>query len=306
MVFLSRQLLVLTTLIVLVAGMSSTVQAGYLGIKIDDHKPTGARVVDVFPNSPAELLGLPRGVVIIEFNGSKVENAKDLARIVGSLRARRWYSYQYIRDKKYYIALVSLFESSSTKPVTGQEFPPVGLIGIEIKSHAENGVRGARIVSVKAGKPAAAAGLQVNDIIVGVGGTQIQSSNQLTREIFSRPDSEETFALLRNNRRLYLRVKIKGYRVVANTKPQKQPVASAGKPPSSNTHWCARDKINAGACAAGAVIVLGILQSILSGNSKGSSKPRKQESPPNCRPCTDPTGTRLDCYTDSYGRRCIW
>ncbi len=61
----------------------------------------GALVADVTPGSPAEDGNIQRGDIIVEVNGMKVEDSRELTRVVGSLLAGSKNSFKVLRDGKF-------------------------------------------------------------------------------------------------------------------------------------------------------------------------------------------------------------
>jgi serine protease Do len=97
-------------------------QRAYLGVSVErafnsstsapgTPPPRGAFVKVIKPNSPAEQAGLRYGDVILEFDGTPVDNDEHLVQLVGLTGVNREVDIVYIRDNQQYkinVALVPL------------------------------------------------------------------------------------------------------------------------------------------------------------------------------------------------------
>lgn len=98
-------------------------QRSYLGVSVErafnseaninpgDPRPRGAFVKVIKPNSPAELAGLRYGDVILEFDGTVVENDEHLVQLVGLTNMGRPIEVVIIRESKQLRVLVELVPS---------------------------------------------------------------------------------------------------------------------------------------------------------------------------------------------------
>ncbi len=84
---------------------------GWLGVRIQDvtkeiadveklDKPRGALVASVAPNSPSEKAGVKAGDIILEFNGEKIKEMKELPIIVARTEVGKKVKVKIWRDKK--------------------------------------------------------------------------------------------------------------------------------------------------------------------------------------------------------------
>ena len=103
---------------------------GWLGVRIQDvtkeiaeveklDKPRGALVASVAPNSPSEKAGVKSGDIILEFNGKKINQMKELPAIVAKTQVGKNVEVKIWRDKKELfkkIKLGRLETSSDFKP----------------------------------------------------------------------------------------------------------------------------------------------------------------------------------------------
>lgn len=158
---------------------------GWLGLSIQDvtqdmvealglDRPRGALVVDVEPGSPAEGAGLRRGDVILEINGTPIEESRQLSARIGELRVGTAASLVYFRDGKRQEARVTVAEQPGTEGMERTRKSPSrqwGLVLTELTPQLAarfgipRGVRGVMIRQVIPGSPADRAGLQPGDVI---------------------------------------------------------------------------------------------------------------------------------------------
>ena len=92
---------------------------GWLGVRIQDvtkeiaeveklDKPRGALVASVAENSPSEKAGIKDGDIILEFNGEKINQMKELPAIVARTQVGKTVEVKIWRDKKEIIKKVLL------------------------------------------------------------------------------------------------------------------------------------------------------------------------------------------------------
>ncbi len=92
---------------------------GWLGVRIQDvtkeiaeveklDKPRGALVASVAENSPSEKAGIQAGDIILEFNGEKINQMKELPAIVARTEVGKKVEVKVWRDKKEIIKNVTL------------------------------------------------------------------------------------------------------------------------------------------------------------------------------------------------------
>ena len=92
---------------------------GWLGVRIQDvtkeiaeveklDKPRGALVASVAENSPSEKAGIKAGDIILEFNGERINQMKELPAIVARTQVGKNVEVKIWRDKKEIIKKVLL------------------------------------------------------------------------------------------------------------------------------------------------------------------------------------------------------
>jgi serine protease Do len=183
------------------------VTRGWLGVSIQPLTPElassfrvkdakGALVTEVLPDSPAARAGLRSGDVILEVNGTKVNNPGDLARAIALAPLGRASRLTVWRDKQEHLLSVVLREAPGERQASrlGFEVQPVtaelaGQLGLRAPE-------GVVVSSVEEDSEAAAAGLHQGDVLV-----------ELNREpIKSLADFERTTRTIKSGERLTLRV----------------------------------------------------------------------------------------------------
>ena len=107
---------------------------GWLGVRIQDvtkeiadveklDKPRGALVASVAENSPSEKGGIKAGDIILEFDGNKINEMKELPSIVAKTKVGKKVQVKIWRDKKEFTKIVTLgrLETSEDFKVTKKE-----------------------------------------------------------------------------------------------------------------------------------------------------------------------------------------
>ncbi len=119
---------------------------GWLGVRIQDvtqeiadveklDEPRGALVASVAQNSPSEKAGVKAGDIILEFNGEKIEEMKELPIIVARTEVGKKVKVKIWRNKKEIIKTITLgrLETSEDFKVTEKIEPPKELVVKKLK-----------------------------------------------------------------------------------------------------------------------------------------------------------------------------
>ena len=119
---------------------------GWLGVRIQDvtqeiadveklDEPRGALVASVAQNSPSEKAGVKAGDIILEFNGEKIQEMKELPIIVARTEVGKKVKVKIWRNKKEIIKTITLgrLETSEDFKVTEKIEPPKELVVKKLK-----------------------------------------------------------------------------------------------------------------------------------------------------------------------------
>ena len=165
------------------------VTRGWLGVAIQDLGPEiaeyygikkeqkGVLITEVFPGDPADKAGIKAKDIVIEVNGKKVENARELTRLVADIGVGDTAPVKVLRDGKEAIFKVKIAKRedqkisalSSNKPGKEDE------LGIRVSNLTPETARrfnlkgkdaeGVIVVGVEDGSKAEEAGIQTGDLI---------------------------------------------------------------------------------------------------------------------------------------------
>ena len=171
---------------------------------------TGAEIKSVLPGSPAEEAGLEKEDVIIEFQGTRVEGAMQLTRLVHETPPGRTVTLKALRDGAARTLRVKVTEREGERHERmfrkRIEIPPIEMpeidmpdipflesipssfrLGVSVEDLSDQlgeffGVKdgeGVLVRSVKKGSPAENAGLRAGDVIVKVDGEMVSDAGDL-------------------------------------------------------------------------------------------------------------------------------
>ena len=137
-------------------------QAAHLGLAVEASNGK-LRVVDVEPGSPADRIGMLPNDLIISVDGTKVADRDTMRRLLQDKRPGQSVTLAIERAGKASTEKIKL--AAASNPLKDTTLPPP-VMGVTL---VETG-RGMRIDSVRAGSPAAAAGLKIGDVVQTVNG----------------------------------------------------------------------------------------------------------------------------------------
>ena len=210
---------------------------GWLGVRIQDvtkeiadveklDEPRGALVASVAPNSPSEKAGVKAGDIILEFNGEKIREMKELPIIVARTEVGKKVKVKIWRNKKEIVKTITLgrLETSeefkvSDEKETQKEFQIENLkilvrelTNDDIKSrNLPNQTSGLVITKVENDSPLLNS-IEVNSIILEAQKKKIRSVNDLNQAVTKVINSNQKTILLviynSQNQRRYIGVKL--------------------------------------------------------------------------------------------------
>ena len=184
---------------------SGSVRRGYLGVNIDDldydeaeafglDSPDGALITQVRPDSPSADAGLKHGDVILEVDGRKIRNNRELIDYISSQPPDQVVELELWRNSKRITKQVTLGERQieGAAPSRGEEEEDesgkIEWLGIEYQDltpsmrsnhNIPDQVGGVWITSVAADSPLVDENVRDNDFIAEVNGVTVESSRDL-------------------------------------------------------------------------------------------------------------------------------
>jgi serine protease Do len=181
-----------------------TVRRGWLGLTTQDMSyevaeqlgldhPRGALVADLEADGPAERAGIQRGDVITAFNGSPIEESRQLGARIAEMSVGTAAELTVLRDGRERHFAVRIEEQPSPEArrrrARSQAGGPWGLALTELspelmrRFRIPRGVRGAMIAEVAPGGPAEVAGLQPGDVIRQVDRRPVSSARETSQAL---------------------------------------------------------------------------------------------------------------------------
>ena len=210
---------------------------GWLGVRIQDvtkeiadveklNTPRGALVASVAENSPSDIAGVKAGDIILEFNGEKIQEMKELPLIVARTEVGKKVKVKIWRDKKEIIKSITLgrLETSEDFKVAEKDKKPKEL---EIKNlkitvreltsediknrNLPNQTTGLVITKIENTSPLINS-IEVNSIILEAQKKKIKNVNDLNQAVEKVLKSNQKTILLviynSQNQRRYIGIKL--------------------------------------------------------------------------------------------------
>ncbi len=182
---------------------TGTVDRGWLGVVIqnvsDDiansigmKEAKGAMVTKVTEDGPAAKEDLKAGDVIVEVNGDKIDNSRDLARKIAELHPNTPVKLAIIRygEKREVDMKLGTFPNSKKlasveedKPDTGQQMKDLGLSLAPAAKFPGAGDEGVVITEVDPSSDAADKGLKPGDVILQVAGVSVSDPSDVAEGV---------------------------------------------------------------------------------------------------------------------------
>ena len=211
---------------------------GWLGVRIQDvtkeiaeveklDKPRGALVASVAENSPSEKAGIKAGDIILEFNGERINQMKELPAIVARTQVGKNVEVKIWRDKQEIIknVLLGRLETSedfkvSEKQKTIDTIDQIEDLKITVRSLNKDDIKnrklpnqttGLVITGIQNNSPLAGS-IEVNSIIVEAQKERIKSIDdlkQITKQVLNSNQKTILLAIYNNqNQRRYIGIKL--------------------------------------------------------------------------------------------------
>ena len=210
---------------------------GWLGVRIQDvtkeiaevenlDEPRGALVASVAPNSPSEKAGVKAGDIILEFNGEKIQEMKELPIIVARTEVGKKVKVKIWRNKKEIIKTITLgrLETSEDFKVAEKNTPlkeeRIEKLKITVKQLSKEDIKtrnlpnqtsGLVITQIDSDSPLNNT-IELNSIILEAQKKKIRNSNDLNQVVEQVLKSNQKTILLviynSQNQRRYIGVKL--------------------------------------------------------------------------------------------------
>ena len=210
---------------------------GWLGVRIQDvtkeiaevenlDEPRGALVASVAPNSPSEKAGVKAGDIILEFNGEKIQEMKELPIIVARTEVGKKVKVKIWRNKKEIIKTITLgrLETSEDFKVAEKNTPlkeeRIEKLKITVKQLSKEDIKtrnlpnqtsGLVITQIDSDSPLNNT-IELNSIILEAQKKKIRNSNDLNQMVEQVLKSNQKTILLviynSQNQRRYIGIKL--------------------------------------------------------------------------------------------------
>jgi serine protease Do len=203
------------------------VTRGWLGVMIQKVTPDiaeslglsetkGALVADVVKEGPAEVAGVKQGDVIVEYDGSPVEDSAQLPLLVARTPVGKKVKIKVTRDKgteTFTVEIAELKEEEVARAGTGTE-DDLGLAVQTLSGDlAENlgldrNLKGVVVTQVEPGGPAGEAGLRRGDVILEVNRQVVKDVNSYRKALRAVGKGKSVlFLVRRGDNTIFLAVK---------------------------------------------------------------------------------------------------
>lgn len=177
------------------------VTRGFLGVYLEDlnedmkealNLPSleGVLINEVIANSPADKAGIKEGDVIIEFGSKKVTDVQSFRLLVASTPPGQTVRLKLIRDGKEMSLSVKIGEMESQPIAQVKEneekqlgFQVVDIDNPEAAKYNLSVKKGVVVIGVESNSPAEEAGIQIGDVIIGIGNNEIQNIGDFRKAI---------------------------------------------------------------------------------------------------------------------------
>lgn len=178
-------------------------QRSELGVRMEPSETTGVLITEVGPGTTAEEAGIRRGDYILSVDDEPIDSPQALTEAIDrkdpgdEITLTIWRDSQRQQVTARLIATAPDGRAAQRPDLNdGQSTAWLGVL-LEDAERAE--VQGARIRSVYPSGPASRAGLRSGDVIVGVAGEDVASSQEAADQIMSlAPNEQVEIEVLRN------------------------------------------------------------------------------------------------------------
>ena len=203
---------------------------GWIGVYVQQVTPeiaeslnlkddSGALVADITADGPAEKAGLKRGDIIVEVNGTKIDEMPELPKLVASYAPGTKTKMKVIRDGKEKVLSIKLGElpengaKVSSRKQDNEVEKKLGLIVQNITPQIKNRLglespEGVVITNVSSGSVASEAGLVRGDVILEINKKQISNLDDYRKQVDSSKEGQSLlFLVKRGSNTIYAALK---------------------------------------------------------------------------------------------------
>ncbi len=198
------------------------IKRGYLGAEMQNLDPelaaafglsgrSGAVLVTILPDSPAQRAGLRAGDVVTKVNGKQVRDAADLRNQIGLMRVGDGVQLEFVRDGKAMKASAQVGARGSKEAQANSGIRNPRLAGVSVADLDENSpvygqVNGVQVTQVANGTAAWKAGLRDGDVILSVNRVEVPDVESFVM-LVGQTKGQLLLGVLRGNRTALLLIK---------------------------------------------------------------------------------------------------
>lgn len=252
-------------LVAILVAAAVPAQAGpdraYLGVALLPAEKGGAVITHVDPGSPADLLGLKIGYVILGIGPDVINSPKDARRAIADMPVGAWENIYYSVGSTLHSQLVTVWDREAYDRGEPYSLPPRGMLGFGISN--AKGIMGVRVNSVVKGGVAQRAGIEVGDIIIGIEGRKVQEADDVMRLIADRANRPTEVALARRGQLIVgvVTPAAVSQQGALEHKPGEAVTAKSDSGPAQEDgFWCARSPIHAALCVGAGLAIAAALK----------------------------------------------
>jgi serine protease Do len=179
-------------------------------------KTEGPVVTQVMGDSPAEKAGVKEGDIIVEFNGKKIKDTRELPHLVAMVPPGKVVPVKILRNGKEKTIKVKIGTMPEEKVSLGGSPSMKAKLGLKVaplppEVAQQTGIRGGvYVVEVKPGSPAEESGIHHGDIILRVNRHKIKNLKDFNMVMAkTKPGEVVAFLIRRGNSSFYVAIQMR-------------------------------------------------------------------------------------------------